>query len=504
LTGTTTLTQPGTTGTGSGTTNQVQSLLTNIQSTASSMEKGDILGSAMGVTNVAMNVLNIAGDPLGAISSAGLGWVLGAVSFLKEPFEVLKGDSGAITGSAQSWGSASSTLTSVASQYRSASTTQTTSWTGNAGNGYRTASSNQASGLDALSQASRAVSGAMTQAGQAVAQARKTVMDLISEAVQKIIQICIEALSKSWMSFGASIAMGIAQSTQKAVQTGSKLIQEIQKVVQTLQKIIQAVQQITQVVSQVKQLLSQIGGQASGQQAVTPSTQQVAYNPDSQYYTPNDPGQLQLAQAQTLPGQVPIPQVRPADGTTQAQAAPQTLPQNVPIPQVRPADLGAQQPTGPVSQNGWPVNPPLVTRNIPGTNVRVRVADGPAGDVLLHVLGQVSSRVEDVSLNSDAGEADDWGYANRNVRGAESISNHASGTAVDMNATRHVLGARDTFTPQQSTEIRTILGEVDNVVRWGGDYTGRRDEMHFEIIGSQEEVARVAERLRNAQNAPQQ
>ena len=470
-----TLTQPRTTG---GTTNHAQNLFSHIKSTADAMEKGDVLGSAMGVTNVAMDVLNIAGDPLGAISSAGLGWVLGAVSFLREPFDILKGNAGAVTGSAQSWGAASSNLMQVAGQYRSTSTSQTRSWTGGAGDSYRTASGNQASGLEALAQASRAVSGAITQAGQAVAQARQVVMDLISEAVQKIIQICIEALSKSWLSFGASIALGIAQSTQKAVQTGTKLVQQIQKVVQTLQKIIQTVQQIMQVVQQVKQLVEMIGGKASGQQQVTPSTQQVQYNPNGQYYQPNDVGQLQLAQAQTLP-------------------------QNVPIPQVRPAVETDHQHDGPRSQNGWPVNPPLVTRTVPGTDVRLRVAQGPAGEVLIHVASQVSSRVENISMNSEAGERDDWGYAHRNVRGSEAVSNHASGTAIDLNATRHPLAVRDTFTPEQSAEIRRILAEVDNVVRWGGDYRGRADEMHFEIVGSQEEVAAVAARLRAAQQ-PQQ
>lgn len=465
-----TLTQPRTTG---GTTNQVESLFTNIKSTADAMEKGDVLGSAMGVTNVAMNVLDIAGDPLGAISSAGLGWVLGAVSFLREPFEILKGNSGAVSGSAQSWGACSSNLTSVAGTYRAATTSQTRLWTGDAGDGYRRTSGNQASGLEALSQASRAVSGAIQQAGQAVAQARQTVMDLISEAVQKIIQICIEALSKSWLSFGASVAMGIAQSTQKAVQTGAKLIQQIQKVVQTLQKIIQTVQQIMQVVQQVKQLLAQIGGKASGQQQVTPSAQQVQYNPDNRYYQPNDVGQLRLAQAQELPENVPIPQVRPAVETAHRQ-------------------------DGPTSQNGWPVNPPLVTRDVPGTNIRLRVAEGPAGDVLIHVASQVSARVEDASMDSEAGERDDWGYAYRNVRGGEAVSNHASGTAIDLNATRHPLSVRDTFTPTQVDEIHRILGEVDNVVRWGGDYQNRADEMHFEIVGSQEEVAAVAARLRAA------
>jgi len=466
-----TLTAPSSTGTGQ---SSGQNLLSHIKSTADSMEKGDVLGSAMGVTNVAMDVIGMTGDPLGAISSAGVGWVLGAVSFLKEPFDVLKGSPSAITGSAQSWGTAASGLSSTAQEFRSSATTQTRSWVGAASDGYRAASTNQADGLDSLAQASRGVSQAITSAGQAVASARKTVMDLIGEAVQKIVQICIEALSKSWLSFGASIAQGIAQSVQKAVQTGTKLVSEIQKVIQTLQKIMQVVQQITQIAQQVKQLLDTIGGKATGQTQSTATAQPVNYDPSAlRTYQPNDVG-TRAATALTPP-ETP-------------QAPPQLL-----------AQANTQQPQGAVSQNGWPVNPPRSTRTIPGTNVRVNVADGDAGDVLMHVLGQVSSRVEDISLDSDAGERDDWGYAERNVRGGGDISNHASATAVDMNATRHVLGAQDTFTPQQSTEIRTILREVDNVVRWGGDYTGRRDEMHFEIVGSQEEVRAVAERLRQAQ-----
>lgn len=148
-----------------------------------------------------------------------------------------------------------------------------------------------------------------------------------------------------------------------------------------------------------------------------------------------------------------------------------------------------------VSQNGWPVDPPRTSRTVPGTDVRVTVANGPAGDVLLYVLAQFDKRVEDLDLDSTRGELDDWGYANRPVRGSTSTSNHASGTAVDANATRHPLGVRNTFTPAQVAEIRRILSEVDNVVRWGGDYSGRVDEMHFEINAAFARVQAVAARL---------
>lgn len=151
---------------------------------------------------------------------------------------------------------------------------------------------------------------------------------------------------------------------------------------------------------------------------------------------------------------------------------------------------------GPKSQNGWPVNPPRGKRIVPGTTTGLVVADGPAGDVLIHVASQIHQRVEDI----DDGQLDDWGWADRPIRGSNQTSNHASATAIDLNATQHGLGAAGTFTPAQVDEIHRILGEVDDVVRWGGDYSGRKDEMHFEINASYEEVAAVAERLR--QSAP--
>jgi len=146
----------------------------------------------------------------------------------------------------------------------------------------------------------------------------------------------------------------------------------------------------------------------------------------------------------------------------------------------------------PVSQNGWPVNPPRTARTVSGSTIRLTVADGPAGDVLMYVAAQFDQRVEDIDLNSSRGELDDWGWADRPIIGSNQTSNHASATAIDLNATRHPLGARGTFNGAQVAQIHAILAEVGNVVRWGGDYTGRKDEMHFEIDANHQRVADVA------------
>ena len=147
------------------------------------------------------------------------------------------------------------------------------------------------------------------------------------------------------------------------------------------------------------------------------------------------------------------------------------------------------------SQNGWVANDRSLvsSRLIPGSSVRVTVRDGAAGDVLLYVASQVDQRVEDI--DNARGALDDWGYAERPIRGGRALSNHASGTAIDLNATKHPLARRGTFTREQVGEIHRILDEVGHVVRWGGDYRGRADEMHFEINDTPERVAAVAARL---------
>jgi hypothetical protein len=138
---TTTTTTPTSTGTGAQ-PNSAQNLLNDIRSTSKAIEDGDWLEAGMGVTKVAMDVIGLTGDPMGAISSAGVGWVLGAVSFLKEPFDVLLGDPNAITSSSSSWGAVCTGMGQTADQYRQAASTETRSWTGAAADGYRAASGN--------------------------------------------------------------------------------------------------------------------------------------------------------------------------------------------------------------------------------------------------------------------------------------------------------------------------------------------------------------------------
>lgn len=137
------------------------------------------------------------------------------------------------------------------------------------------------------------------------------------------------------------------------------------------------------------------------------------------------------------------------------------------------------------SQNGWSaVTSSKGLADFPW--ITGRVLPGPVLVVFTYLAERFNAEVEPIV------RAHSWGWAYRAIRGAVTVSNHASATALDFNAPRHVLGRRGTFTPDQVAAIRRILRDCGGVVRWGGDYSGRADEMHFEIVGTAAQVAHVA------------
>lgn len=115
---------------------------------------------------------------------------------------------------------------------------------------------------------------------------------------------------------------------------------------------------------------------------------------------------------------------------------------------------------------------------------------GDVATVLSYVTNRFHSEVEKLKWPGN------WGYAERKIRGGSSLSNHASGTAIDLNAPAHYLGARGTFSPTQLRAIRRILNDCEGVIRWGGDYRGRKDEMHFEINKGASAVRSLANKIK--------
>lgn len=164
--------------------------------------------------------------------------------------------------------------------------------------------------------------------------------------------------------------------------------------------------------------------------------------------------------------------------------------------------VGVQTPparggSGVFSQNGWSANDRtlIASYSVPGTTRKFAVRKGDVSVVLIDVAAWIHANIEPI----DTGTFDDWGYAERVVRGSQSVvSNHASGTAIDINALQHVMGVRGSW-GANAAKIRARLKSYDGVIRWGEDYTGRPDGMHFEVNAGSAAVAKVANKIRHGE-----
>ena len=148
------------------------------------------------------------------------------------------------------------------------------------------------------------------------------------------------------------------------------------------------------------------------------------------------------------------------------------------------------------SVNGWTVisynqlnrNPFPGTKIVPKPGIR-------RGDVatILHYLGsRFNAKVERL-YNPGC-----WGFVARKIPGTNSYSNHASGTAIDLNAPTHPWKKKGTFTYKQRLAIRSILNFFEGAVVWGGDWSiAYVDEMHFEIYGGGAKIKKIANKIRN-------
>ena len=146
------------------------------------------------------------------------------------------------------------------------------------------------------------------------------------------------------------------------------------------------------------------------------------------------------------------------------------------------------------SSNGWVASEDqnaigIKSFAVPGTKIKLRCAEKVA-PLLVTFAAEFHAHIEPI----DEGALDDWGYCFRNVRGAtDKLSNHSSGTAIDLNATKHPLGHAGTFTPMQTVMIQALCKKYG--LTWGGNYKNRKDEMHFEVSVNEAQCAALIEKL---------
>ncbi|TWP49598.1 hypothetical protein FKR81_24025 [Lentzea tibetensis] len=216
--------------------------------------EGDFAEIGLNALATGLDVLSLVMDPLGTFATAGIGWLIEHVSFLREPLDWLAGNGDKIKAAVASWNATAKTLADVATEQRTAVDNQVRGWEKSAADGFRQSQGALAGEIDAMSKTCIAVAGDISTAGTITAAIRGMIRDLISLFVWEVIRNAAIALATSWCSFGASVAAFAAWTVGRGAVVLGKITQMIAKVMRA----------VTKILGRLKGLFSKVGDMLKG------------------------------------------------------------------------------------------------------------------------------------------------------------------------------------------------------------------------------------------------
>lgn len=112
---------------------------------------------------------------------------------------------------------------------------------------------------------------------------------------------------------------------------------------------------------------------------------------------------------------------------------------------------------------------------------------------LVPIFTALIEGIEESGYELEKGIRDDWGYANRDIRGVPGVKSwHSVGGAIDLDATKNPMGVKKTTFPVRKTQrLAKDLG-----LTWGYNWTDRPDPMHFEAAHPLPKMRLIAVNLR--------
>lgn len=245
-------------------------LLTSLKNTTDAIQGGSWLSGGL-TGGGAVEALGNVTSPLSGVAEAGFGFVMPLIQFLEIPLQLLGGDPGAITSTAQNLGGTGQSVSSLADNYQQAAATQTTGWSGPAADGYQDTSAQQSTGNAALGQASTALSSATSGGGAAVAETLIEVTALLTAATGEIVGVCVEASAESAApgDNGAAWAHAIPTIVGIAVAYGTEIAAKLAELLSSAQNLTSLVQSVVGAVSDAEQLITQFTGSSGDTTAMT-------------------------------------------------------------------------------------------------------------------------------------------------------------------------------------------------------------------------------------------
>lgn len=196
-------------------------------------------------------LVSFAEDPVGTLLSAGLSFLMQVVQLVVEPLQQLEADPGAVRDSAQQYHDQASGLRQLAQDHAQDAGSLGEDWQGDTADRYRQVASQTSGQLASFGRVLEGAGNVTTSAGGLVSGLRSLVIKAVSELIERLIPGGVSALAAAPETFGASLAIFLADALGVAAKLATDIISKIRSLKDALSEVDNAFDQLGSLAEQL-------------------------------------------------------------------------------------------------------------------------------------------------------------------------------------------------------------------------------------------------------------
>jgi uncharacterized protein YukE len=192
-----------------------------------------VLDITFGAIGAAASTVGLVLDPIGTLLTAGVGWLIEHVSFLREPLDMLMGDPDEIQRHVDGLKKEAEQVRQVADEHAQL-LASFQGWTGQAGDAFRASMDKLGGELAALAETVDGTAKIAAVSGVLVVTLRDIVRDLIATLFAELIRGALIAAATAIPTFGGSIAAFVGYAAGRAAALGAQIASRIARLLAAL------------------------------------------------------------------------------------------------------------------------------------------------------------------------------------------------------------------------------------------------------------------------------
>ncbi len=196
----------------------------------------DVVDAAIGGAGMVVDLVGSAANPLAAVFSAGVGWLLEHVSFIREPLDALLGNPDEINANTHELKSAALEMKMIAQEHRQDVDAMGASWSGESNEAFRQAQTQMADQYEALGKSMDGTAAIYALSGALVCELRAMIFDWISDLIGELIAGALIAAASAVPTAGASIAAYTGYAGTRASMLATKMAGRLAKLIKAMER----------------------------------------------------------------------------------------------------------------------------------------------------------------------------------------------------------------------------------------------------------------------------